>query len=61
MFAALLLPACVQHGAGARGAAAERSAADRFYFVQISDTHFGDRDHLERTRRRVEHINLPRD
>jgi len=33
-----------------------------FYFVQISDTHFGERDHLERTRRLVEQINrLPYD
>jgi len=29
----------------------------RFYFVQITDTHFGERDHLERTRQLVEQIN----
>ncbi len=29
----------------------------RFYFVQITDTHFGERDHLERTRKLVEQIN----
>ncbi len=29
----------------------------RFYFVQITDTHFGERDHLERTRRLVGQIN----
>ncbi len=29
----------------------------RFHFVQITDTHFGDRDHLDRTRRLVEQIN----
>lgn len=29
----------------------------RFYFAQITDTHFGDRDHLERTRRLVDQIN----
>ena len=33
------------------------SGAARFYFVQITDTHFGDRDHLERTRKLVDHIN----
>jgi hypothetical protein len=40
------------------------NAADggHFYFVQITDTHFGDRDHLERTRRLVDQINrLPYD
>jgi hypothetical protein len=31
--------------------------ARAFYFVQITDTHFGDGDHLERTRRLVERIN----
>jgi hypothetical protein len=31
--------------------------ARAFYFIQITDTHFGDGDHLERTRRLVERIN----
>lgn len=29
------------------------------YFVQITDTHLGERDHLERTRQLVERINRP--
>jgi predicted MPP superfamily phosphohydrolase len=32
-------------------------SATRFFFVQITDTHFGERDHLERTRQLVEQIN----
>jgi 3',5'-cyclic AMP phosphodiesterase CpdA len=32
-------------------------SAERFHFVQITDTHFGDRDHVDRTRRLVEQIN----
>jgi len=32
-------------------------SGNRFYFVQITDTHLGERDHLERTRRLVERIN----
>jgi 3',5'-cyclic AMP phosphodiesterase CpdA len=47
------------------GAEAQPGAAGpgtRFYFVQITDTHFGERDHLDRTRRLVERINqLPYD
>jgi len=30
---------------------------NHFYFVQIADTHFGDRDHLERTKKVVDQIN----
>jgi predicted phosphodiesterase len=33
------------------------SGAVHFYFVQLTDTHFGDRDHLERTRKLVDQIN----
>jgi predicted phosphodiesterase len=55
--AALLALACAQRAVGVRGVEADRRAKDRFYFVQISDTHLGDRDHLERTRRLVEQIN----
>jgi 3',5'-cyclic AMP phosphodiesterase CpdA len=32
-------------------------AADPLYFVQITDTHWGDADHLERTQKAVEAIN----
>jgi 3',5'-cyclic AMP phosphodiesterase CpdA len=42
---------------GAEAGAPNAGAGTRFYFVQITDTHFGDRDHLERTRRLVEQIN----
>ena len=60
--ASLLTLACAQHGARARGVDADRPAGERFYFVQISDTHFGDRDHLARTYRLVDQINrLPYD
>jgi alkaline phosphatase D len=54
--ASILLLACAQHGARARGEGAGRPAGDRFYFVQISDTHFGAGDHLARTRRLVDQI-----
>jgi len=47
---------------GAGGQTPGAASGTRFYFVQISDTHFGERDHLERTRRLVEQINrLPYD
>jgi 3',5'-cyclic AMP phosphodiesterase CpdA len=60
--AALLMLACAPHGAGTPGLAADCGAGDGFYFVQISDTHFGDRDHLARTRKLVDQINgLPYD
>ncbi len=36
---------------------AEERQDDHFYFVQISDTHFGYGDHLDRTRKAVERIN----
>ena len=49
--------ACVQHGAGAQGVGADRGAGDGFFFVQVTDTHLGDRDHLARTRRLVDQIN----
>ena len=42
-------------GIGANPAAAE--AGSRFHFVQITDTHFGQRDHMERTRSLVDQIN----
>jgi 3',5'-cyclic AMP phosphodiesterase CpdA len=35
----------------------ESKAPKHFYFVQITDTHWGDRDHYERTRRIVDRIN----
>lgn len=53
----LLLLACGQHGVWTQGGIAGRSAVDGFFFVQISDTHFGDRDHLIRTRQLVDQIN----
>jgi 3',5'-cyclic AMP phosphodiesterase CpdA len=49
---AFLLPA-----AGCAAPSGSSSVAVRFYFVQITDTHFGDRDHLERTRQLVDQIN----
>lgn len=44
-------------GAGADPPAPSAEPGTRFYFVQITDTHFGERDHLERTRKLVEQIN----
>lgn len=38
-------------------AQAGESQSTHFYFAQIADTHFGDGDHLERTRKIVEQIN----
>ncbi|MCK5160005.1 MAG: hypothetical protein KAQ99_00375, partial [Candidatus Aureabacteria bacterium] len=39
------------------GTYAQEPAETHFYFVQITDTHFGEGDHLERTRKAVERIN----
>jgi len=36
---------------------AEERQEKHFYFVQITDTHFGDGDHLDRTKKTVERIN----
>ena len=36
---------------------AEEPQENHFYFVQITDTHFGDKDHLDRTKKAVERIN----
>ena len=36
---------------------AEELIETHFYFVQITDTHFGDSDHLLRTKKVVKHIN----
>jgi 3',5'-cyclic AMP phosphodiesterase CpdA len=55
--AALLMLACVHRGAELQGLSVERSEGVAFYFVQITDTHFGDRDHVERTRTLVDQIN----
>ena len=38
-------------------AAPTRAATDHFYFVQMTDSHFGADDNLERGRRLVELIN----
>jgi 3',5'-cyclic AMP phosphodiesterase CpdA len=60
--ALLVMLACGRHGTGTQELAASRGVRDGFYFVQISDTHFGDRDHLGRTRKLVDQINaLPYD
>lgn len=55
--ASLMMLACGQHGAGAPSLGVDRAAGDGFFFVQITDTHFGDRDHLARTRKLVDQIN----
>ena len=44
-------------GLSAAACAGPAQNGARFHFVQITDTHFGDRDHLDRTRRLVEQIN----
>ena len=44
-------------GVGADPPAPSAESGTRFYFVQITDTHFGERDHLERTRKLVDLIN----
>jgi 3',5'-cyclic AMP phosphodiesterase CpdA len=44
-------------GVGADRPAPGGESGTRFFFVQITDTHFGERDHLERTRKLVEQIN----
>lgn len=44
-------------GVGADPPALSAESGTRFYFVQITDTHFGERDHLERTRKLVDLIN----
>jgi len=38
-------------------AIADEQFGRHFFFVQISDTHFGDRDHYERMRKIMDHIN----
>jgi predicted phosphodiesterase len=59
---ALLMLACSPHSAVSTGSATGSGIRDRLVFVQISDTHFGDRDHFARTRKLVEQINaLPYD
>jgi 3',5'-cyclic AMP phosphodiesterase CpdA len=59
---ALLALACVPHGAESQRLNDDRIAGDVFYFVQITDTHFGERDHAARTRKLVDQINgLPYD
>jgi len=54
---ALLLWLAVFLPLGVRAYPAGDEAGTRFFFVQITDTHFGERDHLERTRKLVEQIN----
>ncbi|MCU0590380.1 MAG: metallophosphoesterase [Desulfobacterales bacterium] len=54
---ALLLGLAVFPPLGVRASPPGAEAQIRFYFVQITDTHFGERDHLERTRKLVEQIN----
>jgi predicted phosphodiesterase len=44
-------------GLSAVACAGPLQSKERFHFVQITDTHFGNRDHLDRTRRLVEQIN----
>jgi 3',5'-cyclic AMP phosphodiesterase CpdA len=43
--------------AGADRPSPGAESGTRFFFVQITDTHFGERDHLERTRQLVDLIN----
>ena len=57
MWAALVLLTVLSPAAGCAASSGPSSGAVRFYFVQITDTHFGDRDHLERTRQLVDMIN----
>ncbi len=60
--AALLAPGCAAQGGGADAVATEPRPGPALYFVQITDTHFGDRDHAARARRLVDQINaLPYD
>jgi len=62
LVAALLTQACAPHGSGAAALSTERSPGTTLYFVQITDTHLGDRDHVARTRKLVDQINaLPYD
>jgi 3',5'-cyclic AMP phosphodiesterase CpdA len=53
----VLLLGALGCGSAPAPAAGERAADPGLYFVQITDTHFGDRDHLARTRRLVDRIN----
>jgi predicted phosphodiesterase len=57
MWAALVLLTVLSPAAGCAASSGSSSGAVRFYFVQITDTHFGDRDHLERTRQLVDMVN----
>jgi 3',5'-cyclic AMP phosphodiesterase CpdA len=57
LFCALALWLIAALPPGAEAGAPNAGPGTRFHFVQITDTHFGDRDHLERTRRLVEQIN----
>ena len=58
LVAALLLWLAVFRPPGAEaGARGTVVAETRFFFVQITDTHFGERDHFGRTRRLVDQIN----
>jgi 3',5'-cyclic AMP phosphodiesterase CpdA len=39
------------------GLHAQETPGAHFYFAQITDTHFGSRDHLKRTRKIIERLN----
>jgi len=54
---ALLLWLVVFPPLGVRASPPGAEAQTHFYFVQITDTHFGERDYLDRTRKLVEQIN----
>jgi 3',5'-cyclic AMP phosphodiesterase CpdA len=53
----LMTVACGRYGVAPQGWTASRVGAEGVYFVQISDTHLGERDHFTRTRQLVEQIN----
>jgi predicted MPP superfamily phosphohydrolase len=57
LIGALLMWLIVFRPAVALASPPDGPAAARFFFVQITDTHFGEGDHFERTRRLVEQIN----
>jgi 3',5'-cyclic AMP phosphodiesterase CpdA len=57
LWAALVLLTALAQAAACAASSGPPSGVVHFYFVQITDTHFGDRDHLERTRRLVDQIN----
>jgi predicted phosphodiesterase len=57
VWVALVLLTVMSPEAGCAASNGPSPGAAHFYFVQITDTHFGERNHMERTRQLVDQIN----